>query len=76
MARATILTHREFTPIPCLIRKCIDAVDTGANEVVCWGDVPIDVGSGQEISIRSLSKKIADLTGSGFRDRTSFDDGL
>jgi len=80
--------------IPALIRKCIDAVDTGASEVVCWGDgsptreflyvedcaeaiiaatqrynkaEPINVGSGQEISIRSLSKKIADLTGFGGR---------
>lgn len=24
--------------IPALIRKCIDAVNTGASEVVCWGD--------------------------------------
>jgi GDP-L-fucose synthase len=76
--------------IPALIRKCIDAVDTGASEIVCWGDgsptreflyvedcaeaiiaatdrydkpEPINLGSGQEISIRGLSEKIADLTG-------------
>lgn len=76
--------------IPALIRKCIAAVDTGAREVICWGDgsptreflyvedcaegiiaaaeqynkpEPINLGSGQEISIRSLSEKIGDLTG-------------
>jgi GDP-L-fucose synthase len=75
--------------IPALIRKCIEAVHTGASEIVCWGDgsptreflyvedcaeailaatqrydkpEPINLGSGQEISIRSLSEKIADLT--------------
>jgi GDP-L-fucose synthase len=34
--------HDNFDPrsshvIPALIRKCVDAVDTGAAEVVCWG---------------------------------------
>ncbi|MGB7218028.1 MAG: GDP-L-fucose synthase [Vicinamibacterales bacterium] len=34
--------HDNFEPasshvIPALIRKCVEAVDTGASEVVCWG---------------------------------------
>jgi GDP-L-fucose synthase len=34
--------HDNFDPasshvIPALVRKCLDAVETGANEVVCWG---------------------------------------
>jgi GDP-L-fucose synthase len=34
--------HDNFDPksshvIPALIRKCIDAVETGASEIVCWG---------------------------------------
>jgi GDP-L-fucose synthase len=76
--------------IPALIRKCIEAIEGGASEIVCWGDgsptreflyiedcaeaiigaterydkpEPINLGSGQEISIRSLSEKIAGLTG-------------
>jgi GDP-L-fucose synthase len=80
--------------IPALIRKCIEAVDTGASEVVCWGDGsptreflyvedcaeaiiaaaeqydkpgPINLGSGQEISIRGLTEKIGALTGFGGR---------
>jgi len=84
--------------IPALIRKCIDAIDARANEIVCWGDgsptreflyvedcaqaivsateqyndpEPINIGSGQEISIRSLSEKIAHLT--GFSGRMSWD---
>ena len=34
--------HDNFDPrsshvIPALVRKCVDAVETGASEVVCWG---------------------------------------
>jgi GDP-L-fucose synthase len=34
--------HDNFNPasshvIPALVRKCLEAVETGANEVVCWG---------------------------------------
>ncbi len=34
--------HDNFDPqsshvIPALIRKCVEAVDTGASEIVCWG---------------------------------------
>ncbi len=76
--------------IPALIRKCVDAVNTGAQEIVCWGDgsptreflyvedcaeaivaaarhydkpEPVNLGSGNEISIRDLTLKIAALTG-------------
>lgn len=76
--------------IPALIRKCVDARVTGANEIVLWGDgsptreflyvadaargillaterydkpEPVNLGSGQEISIRDLAEMIARLTG-------------
>ncbi|MGD0014556.1 MAG: GDP-L-fucose synthase [Bryobacteraceae bacterium] len=76
--------------IPALIRKCVEAADSGAGEIVCWGDGsptreflyvedcaagilaaaerydkpdPVNLGSGQEISIRELAEKIAALTG-------------
>jgi GDP-L-fucose synthase len=34
--------HDNFNPasshvIPALVRKCLEAVESGANEVVCWG---------------------------------------
>jgi GDP-L-fucose synthase len=75
--------------IPALIRKCLEAKDRGAPEIVCWGDGtptreflyvedcaeaiilatekynqsnPVNVGTGQEISIGNLVKLIADLT--------------
>ena len=84
--------------IPALIRKCIDAIEAGASEIVCWGDgsptreflyvedcaeailaaaqrydkpEPINIGSGQEISIRCLSERIAELT--GFKGRIKWD---
>jgi GDP-L-fucose synthase len=68
----------------------MDAVDSGASEIICWGDGsptreflyvddcadaiiaatqryekagPINIGSGQEISIRCLADKIAAFTG-------------
>jgi len=76
--------------IPALIRKCVEAVDQGKSEVVCWGDGsptreflyvedaargiiaatkyydqpdPVNLGSGQEVSIRRLMETIAAITG-------------
>lgn len=76
--------------IPALIRKCSSAVETGASEIVCWGDgtptreflyvedaargilqaaarydkpEPVNLGSGKEISIRELAKRVAHLVG-------------
>ncbi|MDR7521396.1 MAG: GDP-L-fucose synthase [Armatimonadota bacterium] len=84
--------------IPALIRKCVEAVDRGADTVEVWGDGtptreflhvgdcarglllaaerydapdPVNLGSGQEISIRDLVSLIADLT--GFRGRVIWD---
>ncbi len=72
--------------IPALIRKCFEAVDSAAPEIVVWGDgsptreflyvddaaqgivmaaerldksVPVNLGSGFEISIRELVERIA-----------------
>jgi GDP-L-fucose synthase len=80
--------------IPALIRKCLEAVRAGAEEIVLWGDgsptreflyvedaaegivlatqryngaEPVNLGSGVEISIRDLARKIAKLTGFGGR---------
>jgi len=76
--------------IPALIRKCIEARESGAERVVVWGDgsptreflyvadaaegillgaeklnesIPVNLGSGAEISIRELVSKIAELSG-------------
>lgn len=76
--------------IPALIRKCVDAIGRGDEEIVVWGDgsptreflyvedaaegillaaeqynesEPVNLGSGQEISIRELAELIARLTG-------------
>jgi GDP-L-fucose synthase len=76
--------------IPALIRKCIEAQEKGAKEIVLWGDgsptreflyasdaadgiltaterynesEPVNLGSGQEISIKALAELIARLTG-------------
>ena len=76
--------------IPALVRKCIEAQESGADEVVLWGDgsptreflyvadaadgiltateyynrsEPVNIGSGQEISIKDLAELIARLTG-------------
>lgn len=76
--------------IPAIIRKCIEAKESGASSVVLWGDgtptreflhvedaadgivlaaerydrsEPINLGTGQEISIRTLSALIAEATG-------------
>jgi GDP-L-fucose synthase len=80
--------------IPALIRKCIEARQSGAPEIVCWGDgsptreflyvedaaeaivlaaerydgdQPVNIGSGEEISIRDLVGQIAGLCGFGGR---------
>ena len=76
--------------IPALIKKCMDAADSGTPEVTVWGTgsatreflyvedaaeaivlaaerydgaEPINVGSGQEISLKDLVRVIATLTG-------------
>jgi GDP-L-fucose synthase len=76
--------------IPALVRKCREAHDSGAREIILWGDGsatreflyvedaaeaiilaiqkydcpdPVNIGIGQEISIRELALKIAALTG-------------
>src|SRR2546430_17494874 len=84
--------------IPAVIKKCLDARDTKAHEIVVWGDGsptreflyvedaaeaialatqqydgsdPVNIGSGQEISIRDLVQLIAQLT--GFRGAVRWD---
>lgn len=76
--------------IPALIRKCVEAKEAGARQIVCWGDgsptreflyvedaaeglrkaaelyedpAPVNLGSGQEISIRDLVELVARETG-------------
>ncbi len=76
--------------IPALIRKCLEAAESGIKEIVLWGDgtptreflyvedaaeavvtaaeafngaAPVNIGSGEEISISRLAEKIAMLTG-------------
>ncbi|MDY6846304.1 MAG: GDP-L-fucose synthase [Chloroflexota bacterium] len=76
--------------IPALIRKCIEAKETGEDHIVVWGDgsptrefiyvtdaargitlatekynesLPVNLGSGFEISIKDLAVKIARMTG-------------
>ncbi len=76
--------------IPALIRKCLEAIARGDEEVVVWGDgtptreflyasdaakgivlgaeryngeQPVNLGSGEEISIKDLVETIAKLTG-------------
>src|SRR5467141_1322024 len=76
--------------IPALIRKCVEAKDSAASEIVAWGTGtatrqifyvkdaadaiviaaekyskpdPVNLGSGQEISIRDLLEQIRTLTG-------------
>jgi GDP-L-fucose synthase len=84
--------------IPALIRKCLEAKESGAKEVVIWGDGsptreflyvedaaegialaaeryngsdPVNLGSGNEISIKDLANLIARLT--GFEGKMTFD---
>jgi GDP-L-fucose synthase len=76
--------------IPALIRKCLEAKDAAASEIVAWGTGtatreflyvedaadaiviaaekyskpdPVNLGSGQEISIRNLLEQIRTVTG-------------
>lgn len=84
--------------IPAMIKKFVEAKNTGAESVVCWGsgnatreflyaenaadaivksiqvntgDSPINLGGGQEISIRDLANKIASKV--GFEGRIEWD---
>jgi GDP-L-fucose synthase len=81
-----------------LVKRFVDARQSGAGEVVCWGTgsatreflyvddaaagvlaaaermrepTPINLGSGQEVSIRRLAEMIAEL--SGYRGRITWD---
>ena len=76
--------------IPALIKKCSEAVESGADSILCWGtgrasreflyvddaaegivdaaaryssEKPVNLGSGQEISIAELTTLIAELAG-------------
>ena len=76
--------------IPALIRKCLEAVERGDDDIVLWGDgsptreflyvddcaagivaaaekydgdLPVNLGTGTEISIRDLATKIATYCG-------------
>jgi GDP-L-fucose synthase len=84
--------------VPALIRKYIEARESGREEVILWGDGsptreflyvedaaagilmgaeqydgadPVNLGSGQEISIMDLAEKIAELV--GFKGRIVWD---
>ena len=84
--------------IPALILKCMSALESGADEIVVWGDGsatreflyvedaadaillaserynssdPVNLGSGEEISIKDLVHKIADVV--GFKGRVTWD---
>ncbi|MCH8876620.1 MAG: GDP-L-fucose synthase [Chloroflexi bacterium] len=86
--------------IPALIRKCLEAIKRGDEEVVVWGDgsptreflyaadaaegivlgaelyngqEPVNLGAGEEISIKDLVETIAELT--GFRGKLTWDSG-
>ncbi len=76
--------------IPALIRKCLEAIESGADHIVCWGTgsvsreflyvddaaegviraaevldepVPVNLGTGTQITIRALAELIARHTG-------------
>jgi GDP-L-fucose synthase len=84
--------------IPALIRKCVNALESGAGEIEVWGDGsatreflyvedaadaillaaerynssdPVNLGSGEEISIKDLVGKIAATI--GFKGRIVWD---
>ena len=84
--------------IPALVRKCVDARESGADAIVLWGDgsptreflyvddaaeavvmatqaydgaEPVNIGIGQEVSVRELATKVAALT--GFAGRIEWD---
>ena len=86
--------------VPALIRRCLEAAESGAREIEVWGtgkatreflyvkdaataivtaaerlsdSEPVNLGSGQEISIRDLVAKIAAAT--GFRGAVRWDSG-
>lgn len=86
--------------IPALIKKCVEAVATGKDQVVVWGDgsptreflyvkdcaegillaaehfnrsIPVNLGSGMEISIKDLVHLIAQFT--GFKGEIVWDTG-
>jgi GDP-L-fucose synthase len=91
--------ERSSHVIPALIKKCCEALDTGAESIVCWGTgrasreflyvddaaegiaaaaaeytsgEPVNLGSGQEISIADLTALIAELV--GFEGEIVWDD--
>ena len=76
--------------IPAIIKKCVDAIESGEDYIECWGTgkvsrefiyaadaaegillatekydsaEPVNIGSGFEIRINRLAKKIVELTG-------------
>jgi GDP-L-fucose synthase len=84
--------------IPALIKKCVEAVEQGADRIEVWGDgtptreflyvedvvdaillaserydssAPVNVGSGEEISIADLTRTVAAVA--GFKGRIEFD---
>jgi len=86
--------------IPALIRKCVEAVDSGSQEITVWGTgkptreflyvedcargivqaalnydepEPVNLGSGEEISIKDLVNIIARI--SGFKGKIHWDSG-
>jgi len=86
--------------IPALIRKCVEAVDSGSEEITVWGTgkptreflyvedcargivqaalnydepEPVNLGSGEEISIKDLVNIIARI--SGFKGKIHWDSG-
>jgi GDP-L-fucose synthase len=84
--------------IPALIKKCVEAVEQGADRIEVWGDGtptreflyvedvvdaimlaserynssdPVNIGSGEEISIADLTRTVAAVA--GFEGRIEFD---
>ena len=84
--------------IPALIKKCVEAVEQGADRIEVWGDGtptreflyvedvvdalllaserynssdPVNIGSGEEISIADLTRTVAAVA--GFKGRIEFD---
>lgn len=82
--------------IPAMIRKCVEAVDAGSEEVVLWGTgtasreflyvedaaealvraaariddpAPMNLGTGQEVTMRDLAVRVAEATGFAGRFR-------
>jgi GDP-L-fucose synthase len=56
--------HDNFDPasshvIPALIRKCVEAVDSGAREVVCWGT---GLATREFLYVEDCARAIADAT--------------